>query len=139
MTHRAETQDETASKPLILLAEDNEINIETMVDFLDFSGYRAVVARNGLEAIELAVEHLPDVILMDIQMPVMDGLEAIRRLRADARTVAVPIIALTGLTLSGDNERCMEAGADMYFSKPFSLKALTQSIEDIVAARHGSL
>ena len=135
MTNDVDTQDKTASELLILLAEDNEINIETMIDFLDYSGFRTVVARNGAEAIELAIEHLPDVILMDIQMPVMDGLEAIRRLRADQRTVSVPIIALTGLTLSGDNERCMEAGADMYFSKPFSLKALTQSIVDIVVSR----
>ncbi|MCB0129370.1 MAG: response regulator, partial [Caldilineaceae bacterium] len=69
---------------------------------------------------------------MDIQMPVMDGLEAIRRLRANERTDQIPIIALTGLTFSGDDESCIAAGADLYFSKPFSLKLLSQSITDIV-------
>ena len=125
-------QQEADRAPLILLAEDNEINIETMIDFLEFSGYRTIVARNGREAIEQAETAQPDVILMDIQMPVMDGLEAIRRLRANERTDQIPIIALTGLTFSGDDESCIAAGADLYFSKPFSLKLLSQSITDIV-------
>jgi CheY-like chemotaxis protein len=120
-----------------LLAEDNEDNINTLLDYLQVKGYRVIVARNGHEAIERAREKRPDVILMDIQMPGMDGLEATRHIRADADTstglgtgmAAVPIIALTALAMPGDRERCLEAGANEYLSKPVSLRGLVKVIE----------
>jgi len=115
--------------PLILLAEDNEDSIVTEMDYLQARGYRVVVARNGAEAIERAREQRPEAILMDIQMPVMDGLEATRRIRADADLADVPIIALTALAMPGDRERCLEAGANEYLSKPVSLKRLVQAID----------
>ena len=123
------------SKPLaakkILLAEDAESNIIILGDFLNFHGYEMIYARNGREAIEKAIETLPDLILMDIQMPVMDGLEATRRLRIDPRFTSVPIVALTALAMTGDRERCLEAGATEYVSKPVNLKQLEELIKKL--------
>jgi CheY-like chemotaxis protein len=116
--------------PLLLLAEDNEANIVTFTSYLQPGGYQIIVARNGVEAIERAREAKPNLILMDIQMPGMDGLEAIHRLRADAELATIPIIALTALAMPGDRERCLKAGANEYLSKPVSLKGLTEMIEE---------
>jgi CheY-like chemotaxis protein len=118
-----------ADRPLVLMAEDNEDNINTILDYLLVKRYRGVVARNGFEAVERAREEKPDVILMDIQMPGLDGLEAIRRIRADSDLVTIPIIAMTALAMPGDYERCLQAGADGYMSKPISLKGLIKAIE----------
>jgi PAS domain S-box-containing protein len=115
-------------QPLILLADDNEDNISMILEFLQGQGYRVVVAQNGSEAIELAKEEKPNVILMDIQMPVMDGLEATRRLKADANLAGIPIIALTALAMTGDRERCLAAGASEYMSKPVSPVKLVEVI-----------
>lgn len=117
------------AKPPILLAEDNEANIRIMADYLADKNYHVIIARNGLEAIDRARETLPALILMDIQMPKMDGLEATRRLRADPQLAQTPIIALTALAMSGDRERCLAAGANEYMSKPISLKNLVRLME----------
>lgn len=114
--------------PLILLAEDSEANINTIHDYLLNKGYRLIVARNGLEAITRAQEEIPDMILMDIQMPEMDGLEAIRRIRSNNQLAHTSIIALTALAMSGDREKCLAAGANAYISKPISLKGLITAI-----------
>jgi CheY-like chemotaxis protein len=127
--HEAISLHSSAQHPLILLAEDNEETIEMMLAYLESKGYRLVVARNGKEAIDLAHEHLPHLILMDIQMPKMDGLEATRQMRASPALQHIPIIALTALVMSGDRERCLEAGADDYMIKPGSLKKVLHSIE----------
>ncbi|MCL4294112.1 MAG: PAS domain S-box protein [Anaerolineae bacterium] len=118
-------------KPLILLAEDNEANIKTLAPYLQAKGYRLKLARNGSQTIQMAQEETPGVILMDIQMPVMDGLEAIRQLRANGQFAGVPIIALTALAMPGDPERCLAAGANAYLSKPVSLKGLVELIEQM--------
>jgi PAS domain S-box-containing protein len=115
--------------PLILLAEDNESNIKSVSDYLQTKGYRVTVARNGAEAIDRAKEERPDVVLMDIQMPSMDGLAATRFFRAEADFKMVPIIALTALAMPGDKEECLAAGANEYLSKPVSLKNLAKLIE----------
>ncbi len=117
--------------PLILLAEDNETSIETITDYLEAKGYRTIVARNGSEAVEAVSAQRPDLILMDIQMPHMDGLEAIRRIRAAeaaSSNAHIPIVALTALAMKGDRERCLEAGASDYLSKPVRLSALAHTI-----------
>jgi CheY-like chemotaxis protein len=111
-----------------LLAEDNESNITTMCDYLQVKGYRLVVARNGIEAVDVARQEHPDLILMDIQMPKLDGLEATREIRRDPDFAAVPIIALTALAMAGDRERCLAAGTNEYMSKPVSLKKLHEVI-----------
>jgi len=114
--------------PCILLAEDNETNIQTIGDYLMDHGFRVVVARDGREAIEQVRTVQPVLILMDIQMPVMDGIEAIRHIRADPELARMPIIALTALAMPGDREHCIAAGADDYLSKPVSLRELTQHV-----------
>jgi PAS domain S-box-containing protein len=115
--------------PLVLLAEDNEANITMIADYLGTCGYQVVVARNGAEAIARAREARPAIVVMDIQMPGMDGLEATRRIRAIADLVDLPIIALTALAMPGDRERCLAAGANDYLCKPVSLRGLTILIE----------
>lgn len=137
-------QPETPTDPsaiqhgLLLLAEDNETNIEAIADYLKFQGYTLVIASNGMEALAKAEEHAPQLILMDIQMPVMDGLEAIRRLRADSRFASTPIIALTALAMTGDRDRCLQAGANEYMSKPVSPKKLAMKIAELLQINHAN-
>ncbi|AUI68819.1 PAS domain S-box protein [Beggiatoa leptomitoformis] len=112
----------------ILLAEDNESNIDYLTEYLVPKGFKLTVARNGREALERAKEEKPNIILMDIQMPVMDGLEATRLIRLDTQLSDIPVIALTALAMPGDKERCLAAGATEYLSKPVSLKTLMEVI-----------
>ncbi len=114
--------------PLILIADDNPSNITTLMAYLEARGYRTVEAQDGESALAIARAQLPDLILMDIQMPQMDGLEAIRRIRADANIASIPIIALTALAMPGDEDRCLEAGANHYVSKPVRLKPLAELV-----------
>jgi len=116
----------------ILVAEDNATNQDLLNDYLLYQGFEVVLADNGIEALAKAAETLPHLILMDIQMPEMHGLEAIQRLRADPRFSATPIIALTALAMPGDREHCLEAGANEYFSKPVNLKALVEKIQALL-------
>ncbi|MBP0018577.1 MAG: response regulator [Cyanobacteria bacterium SBLK] len=118
--------------PLILLAEDNDANIGTLSSYLQAKGYRLQVARNGQAAIDMARDRSPNLILMDVQMPGVDGLSAIERIRQDPDLARVPIIALTALTMEGDRERCLAAGANMYLSKPVKLKQLVLSIQKLL-------
>jgi signal transduction histidine kinase/ActR/RegA family two-component response regulator len=118
---------------LILLAEDSELVLPSLTALLQSSGYRVLVARDGLEAIEAAAMHPVDLVLMDIQMPRLNGLEAIRHLRTRPATVAVPIIALTALAMPGDRELCLQAGADDYLSKPVNLRTLLAKVSEHLA------
>ena len=120
--------------PLILLADDNETTGETYKAYLEARGCRVATAQRGSEAVRLAEVAHPALILMDIQMPGMDGLTAIRRLRAsrDQDVAATPIVALTALALPGDRERCLEAGADEYLSKPVPLSMLVEVISALL-------
>ncbi len=111
---------------VVLLAEDNQVNSEMMRTYLASYGYIVLAAQNGEEVLQKLEETIPDVIVMDIQMPKMDGLETTQRLRQDPRFAAIPVIALTALVMPGDRERCLEAGANEYLSKPVSLKILNQ-------------
>lgn len=121
--------------PLILLAEDHEANIITISRYLKAKGYQIILAENGQEAIDQAKLHRPDLILMDIQMPVMDGLEAIQRIREDSdhKLANIPIIALTALAMTSDKQKCLEAGANDYLTKPVKLSQLTSTIQQILA------
>ncbi|MBL8076741.1 MAG: response regulator [Anaerolineales bacterium] len=101
-------------------------------DYLENHGYRILVAHHGGEVLEKVSGFSPDLILMDIQMPKMDGLEATRRLRAQPEFASVPIIALTAFAMPGDRERCLEAGANEYMSKPVILRKLLELISDLL-------
>ena len=118
--------------PLILIAEDNEANIMTISSYLSAKGYRIVLAKNGEEAIAIALSARPDLILMDVQMPLMDGLEATKQIRQIASLVNVPIIALTALAMANDRDRCLAAGANEYLTKPIKLKELVTMIQKIL-------
>ena len=118
-----------AEQALILFADDNEDIINVVSEYLLTEGYRVISARDGQEAIQQVRNERPDLILMDIQMPNMDGLEAIRRIRDDTDLADIPIIALTALAMPGDRNRCLEAGADAHTSKPVSLGGLVEMIQ----------
>jgi len=117
---------------LILLADDNEDNLLATQSYLKAMGYNFIIAKNGQEAVALARLEQPDLIIMDVQMPRMDGLKAIRQIRSDANLVNVPIIALTALAMVGDRERCLEAGANEYLSKPVKLKNLASVMQKLL-------
>ncbi|WP_206603023.1 GAF domain-containing protein [Leptolyngbya ohadii] len=124
--------------PLILLAEDNEANISTISSYLKVKGYRVLLVKNGLEAIALGQSAKPDLIVMDIQMPGMDGLEAMQHIRRDPDLAHVPIVALTALAMKGDRERCLAAGANDYLMKPVKLRHLITVIQALLASKQPS-
>jgi CheY-like chemotaxis protein len=128
-----ETSEPTpGSYGVILLAEDNQANILTIGEYLKNHGYEIISAHDGVETLQKAQQIHPDIILMDIQMPVMDGLETMTRLRSSPEFTHTPIIALTALAMPGDRERCVLAGASAYMSKPVSLKTLRYTIETLL-------
>ena len=128
--------DKETERPLILLAEDDSANAELTSDMLRFKGYDVAVARDGYEAVQKAKEIMPVLILMDIQMPEMNGLEAIRHIRNCVDLECIPIIAVTALTMSGDRDRCLAAGADDYMSKPINMETLTKTIEILLEPKY---
>jgi PAS domain S-box-containing protein len=128
------SQTEELISPLILLAENNKSNIATFSSYLEAKGYRILLATDGQQAIDLAEAHHPDLILLDIQISGMDGLEAIKEIRLNPDLVNIPIIALTALAMAGDREKCLEAGANEYLSKPIKLKTLADTIWTILQA-----
>ncbi len=117
---------------LILLVEDNDDNIETLQDYLQAHGYTVLVVHNGREAIEAVLEHSPDLVLMDAQMPEMDGFSATAQIRAMPQFANLPIIIVTALSMDGDRQKAMSAGATAYLSKPFSLRKLVQKIDKLL-------
>ncbi|HBE18050.1 MAG TPA: hypothetical protein DEA78_03970 [Cyanobacteria bacterium UBA11159] len=124
--------DRKVEPPLILFAEDNQANIDTISDYLIGRGYQLVLANNGQDVISIAKQRKPDLIVMDIQMPQIDGLQATRHIRTDTELANIPIIALTALAMSGDREKCLEAGANEYLTKPVRLKQLANAIEQLL-------
>ena len=107
--------------PQVLVVEDNERNMKLFREVLQASGYRTLEATTGERAVELVFEHRPDLVLMDIQLPDIDGVEALDRLRADDRLASVPVLALTAQAMEGDRERFLAAGFDDYLSKPVDI------------------
>ena len=112
----------------VLIVEDNELNMKLFHDLLDAHGYKTLQTRNGMEALALAREHRPDLILMDIQLPVIDGYEATRRIKGNADLKSTPIIAVTSYALSGDEAKARAAGCDGYVTKPFSPRDLLAKV-----------
>jgi two-component system cell cycle response regulator DivK len=114
----------------ILLVEDNEKNMRLFRDVLRAAGYDTLGAATGSRGVELAIEHEPDLVLMDIQLPDIDGVEALGRLRADDRTVSIPVLALTAQAMAGDRERFLAAGFDGYLSKPVDIVLLVDTVNE---------
>lgn len=129
------SNDNGASAPLVLVVDDFPDNREMYTQFLEFSGLRVAEAQNGLEALERAFALLPDLIVMDLSLPGLDGWEATRRLKADARTRAIPVIALTGHALAGHSKGAMEAGCDAFITKPCLPERLLEEIKAMLKGR----
>ena len=116
----------------ILVVEDTEDNRQILRDLLGMAGYELIEAHDGAEGVVKAAEHRPDLILMDIQMPVMDGYEATRRIKADPALKAIPVIAVTSYALSGDEAKARAAGCDDYIAKPYSPRQMLAKVRGIV-------
>jgi two-component system cell cycle response regulator DivK len=115
---------------LILIVDDNENNRKLARDVLEFAGFSTVEATGGVEGVALAMEHTPDLVLMDIQLPDLDGVEALQRLRADERTATIPVLALTAQAMRGDRERFLAVGFDGYLSKPVDVRELLGTVRE---------
>jgi two-component system, cell cycle response regulator DivK len=116
----------------ILLVEDNEMNRDMLSRRLERKGYQIVMALDGQQGVDMAHSETPDLILMDMSLPILDGWEATRRLKADPQTQAIPVIALTAHAMSGDREKAMEAGANDYDTKPIELPRLLEKIQTLL-------
>jgi CheY-like chemotaxis protein len=119
----------------ILLVEDNEANRDMLSRRLTRKGYDVVMAEDGQQAVDMAAAEHPDVILMDMSLPVIDGWEATRQVKAQEGTRAIPVIALTAHAMAGDRERALEAGCDDYDTKPIELPRLIEKIAAVIARR----
>jgi two-component system, cell cycle response regulator DivK len=112
----------------VLIAEDNGKSMKLFRDVLHATGYETLEATTGGQAVELAAEHAPDLVLMDIQLPGLDGIQALRQLRADERTASIPVLALTAQAMHGDRERFLAAGFDGYLAKPVNVVDLLGAV-----------
>lgn len=119
-------------KKKVLLVEDNPATIDVLQKELAFLGYDVVVAEDGKQAVEKAASLLPDMIIMDISLPKMDGLEATAAIRKNPKTQPIPILAATARALPGDKEKCIQAGCDDYLAKPFSHRELGAAIKKLL-------
>ena len=119
--------------PKILLVEDNELNRDMLSRRLERKGYSVAMAVDGQQGVEMAASETPDLILMDMSLPVLDGWEATRRIKADERTRHIPIIALTAHAMQGDEDKAKEAGCDDYDTKPVELPRLLEKMAKLLA------
>ena len=114
----------------VLIVEDNEKNMKLVRDVLQATGYSTLEATTGEEAVELALSQAPALVLMDVQLPGIDGVEALERLRQNERTASIPVLALTAQAMSGDRERFLEAGFDGYLAKPVDVGELIEAVRE---------
>jgi two-component system, cell cycle response regulator DivK len=126
------------NRPRVLLVDDYPDAREMYAEYLDFSGFDVVEAANGMEALQRAADTTPDIILMDLSLPVMDGWEATRRLKADARTAHIPVVALTGHALAGISDGAKKAGCDAFVTKPCLPEDLVKEIRKVLDQRAAS-
>jgi CheY-like chemotaxis protein len=117
----------------LLLVEDNEMNRDMLSRRLERRGYQVITATDGQQGLELAQRDQPDLVLMDMSLPIMDGWEATRRLKSSAETQSIPIISLTAHAMAGDREKALDAGADDYDTKPIEFMRLVEKIEALLA------
>jgi len=118
---------------LVLLVEDNEKNMKLARDILRFKGYRVTEATTGEDAVASAATEPPDLVLMDIQLPGIDGIEAFRRIRSDPKTAKIPVVALTASVMAGDRERFDKAGFDGFIAKPIDVKQFPDQVASYLA------
>jgi len=116
----------------VLVVEDNELNMKLFHDLLEANGYNIVQTRSGLEAIDLAREHRPDLILMDIQLPEVSGLEVTKWIKEDDELRAIPVIAVTAFAMKGDEERIRQGGCEAYLSKPISVTKFLETVRHYI-------
>ena len=118
----------------VLIVEDNELNMKLFHDLLEAHGYQTVGTRNGIEALDLARKHKPDLILMDIQLPEVSGLEVTKWLKDDPELKPIPVVAVTAFAMKGDEERIREGGCEAYLSKPISVGKFIETIRHFLGA-----
>ena len=116
----------------ILVVEDNPKNLKLVRDVLQFSGYEVIEATSGEDGVRLAASECPDLILMDLQLPGIDGAEALRRIRADEQTRAVPVVAVTAFAMDHDRQNAFDSGFTGYVEKPISIRRLPQQVRDFL-------
>jgi CheY-like chemotaxis protein len=116
----------------ILLVEDNPATVDVIQKELEFLGYESIVAGDGKEGLEKAASYMPDLIIMDISLPKMDGLEASTLIRKNSKTKSIPILAATARALPGDKEKCLQAGCDDYIAKPFTHRELGAAMKKLL-------
>jgi len=116
----------------VLIVEDNELNMKLFHDLLDAHGYDTLQTRNGMEALKLARDHKPDLILMDIQLPEVSGLEVTKWLKDDDELRAIPVIAVTAFAMKGDEERIREGGCEAYISKPIAVATFIETVRQFI-------
>ncbi|WP_243368281.1 response regulator [Microvirga solisilvae] len=121
-------------KKTVLIVEDNELNMKLFNDLLEANGYATLKTSHGIEAMELARAHKPDLILMDIQLPEVSGLEVTRWLKADEELKSIPVIAITAFAMKGDEERIREGGCEAYMSKPISVSKFIATVKTYLEA-----
>lgn len=116
----------------ILIVEDNELNMKLFHDLLEVHGYSTLQTRDGREALEIAREHHPDLILMDIQLPEVSGLEVTKWIKEDDELKSIPVIAITAFAMKGDEEKIRDGGCEAYIAKPISVANFLQTIEEVL-------
>ena len=116
----------------VMIVEDNELNMKLFRDLIEASGYETVRTRNGLEVLDLARTHRPDLILMDIQLPEVSGLEVTKWIKEDEELRAIPVIAVTAFAMKGDEEKIRSGGCEAYIAKPISVSNFLQTIEKVL-------
>ena len=116
----------------VLIVEDNELNMKLFHDLLEAHGYAVVGTRSGIDALDLARQHRPDLILMDIQLPEVSGLEVTKWLKDDAELKAIPVVAVTAFAMKGDEERIREGGCEAYLSKPISVGKFIETVRQFL-------
>ena len=123
---------------VVLIVEDNEMNMKLVRDVLQFKGYETLEATCGREGVRMCVEHLPDLVLMDIQLPDIDGLTAFKEIRANPRTQNIPVLVVTASVMPHDQQRIAASGFDAFISKPINVKNFVQTVGRFVAAHKES-
>jgi two-component system, cell cycle response regulator DivK len=118
-----------AAQKKVLIVEDNELNMKLFNDLLEANGYAVIQTRDGLSALDLARKHLPDLILMDIQLPEVSGIEVTKWLKEDDELKRIPVIAVTAFAMKGDEQKIREGGCEAYISKPISVVSFLQTID----------